>query len=197
VKSTLLATREPTLEEDSCEAVLCKIHIAGFQPLYNGCFYRKPDHHLEAVCGLYNAVSKVTSRSCFPNNLITGDFNLPHINWDLCNNENKYHMHNNQQYGTVLNQALLDMINHHSLSQCVKDPTRNSKILDQVHTTNPDLVKSTIICEGMSDHDLVVTELVLKIKPPKKKPRKIFLFKRPDVGSLRDNISKFRSTPTH
>lgn len=58
------------------------------------------------------------------------------------------------------------MINHHSLSQCVKDPTRNSNILDQVHTTNPDLVKSTIICEGMSDHDLVLTELDLKIKSP-------------------------------
>ena len=41
----------------------------------------------------------------------------------------------------------------------------------------------------MSDHDLVNSELDLKIKPPKKKPRKIFLFKRADVDRLRDNIS--------
>ena len=41
----------------------------------------------------------------------------------------------------------------------------------------------------MSDHDLVITELDLKIKPPKKKPRKIFLFKRADVDRLRENIS--------
>ena len=41
----------------------------------------------------------------------------------------------------------------------------------------------------MSDHDLVITELDHKIKPPKKKPRKIFLFKRADVDRLRDNIS--------
>ena len=41
----------------------------------------------------------------------------------------------------------------------------------------------------MSDHDLVITELDLKIKPPKKKPRKIFLFKRADVERLRDSIS--------
>ena len=41
----------------------------------------------------------------------------------------------------------------------------------------------------MSDHDLVITELDLKIKPPKKKRRKIFLFKRADVDRLRDNIS--------
>lgn len=99
----------------------------------------------DTVCDLDNAVSKVTTSSCFPKILISGDFNLPHIIWDLYDNENKYNMHNNPQYGTVLNQALLDMINHHSLSQCVKDPTRNSNILDQVHTTNPDLVKSTII----------------------------------------------------
>ena len=128
VKNTLLATREPTLEEDSCEAVWGKIHIAGSRPLYNGCFYKKPDHHLEAVCGLDNAVSKITSSTCIPNILITGDFNLPDINWDLCDNENKYHIHNNPQYGTAINQALLDMVNHHSLSQCVQDPTRNSNI---------------------------------------------------------------------
>ena len=69
------------------------------------------------------------------------------------------------------------------------NPTRNSNILDLVLTTNSDLVKSTIICEGMSDHDLVVTKLDIKIKPPKKKQRKIFLFKRPDAERLRDNIS--------
>ena len=114
VKNSILATRESALEEDSCEAVWCKIHIAGSRPLYNGCFYRKPDHHLEAVCGLDNAVNKVTSSICIPNILITGDFNLPHINWDSCDNENKYHMHNNLQYGTAVNQALLDIVNHHS-----------------------------------------------------------------------------------
>ena len=67
-------------------------------------------------------------------------------------------MHNNPQYGTAVSQALLDMINHLSLSQCVKDRTRNSNIQDQVLTTNPDLIKSTIVCEGTSDHDLVITE---------------------------------------
>ena len=98
-------------------------------------------------------------------------------------------MHNNPQYGTAVNQALLDIVNHHSLSQCIKDPTRNSNILGLVLTTSPDLIKSTIVCEGMSDHDLVITELDLKIKPPKKKPRKIFLFKRADVDRLRESIS--------
>lgn len=108
----------------------------------------------------------------------------------LTDNENKYHMLNNPQHGTAINQALMDMVNHHSLSQCVKDPTRNSNILDVVLTTNPDLVKRTIVREGISDHDLVVTELDLKTKPPKKKLRKIFLFKGADV-------EKLISTPTH
>ena len=88
-----------------------------------------------------------------------------------------------------LHEEGLDLFDHHSLSQCVKEPTRNSNILDLVLTTSPDLIKSTIVCEGMSDHDLVITELDLKIKPPKKKPRKIFLFKRADVDRLRENIS--------
>ena len=41
----------------------------------------------------------------------------------------------------------------------------------------------------MSDHILVLTELELKTKPLKRKPRKIFLFKRADVERLRDSIS--------
>ena len=66
VKNTLLAMRESALEEESCEAVWCKIYIAGSQPFYNGCFHRKPHHHQEAVCGLDNAANKVTSSSCIP-----------------------------------------------------------------------------------------------------------------------------------
>ena len=98
-------------------------------------------------------------------------------------------MHDNTQYRPTINWALLDMVSRHPQSQCVKDPTRNCNILDLVFTTNPDLVKSTIVSEGMSDHDLVITELDLKMKPPKKKPRKVFLFKRADVERLRDSIS--------
>ena len=94
--------REPALEEDSCEAVWCKIHVSGFCPLYNCWFNRKPDHHPELVFSLDNAISKVTSSSCVPNILITGDFNLPHINWDLHDNENKYPMQDNPQYGPTI-----------------------------------------------------------------------------------------------
>ena len=159
VKDTLLATRQPPLEEDSCEAVWCKTHVAGFRPLYNGCIYRTPDHHPDSVFRLDNSLSKITSSSCIPSVLITGDFNLPHINWDPCDNEHKYHMQDNPQYGPRINQALLDMVNRHPLSQCVKDPTRNCNILDLVFITNPNLIKSTIV----NDHDLVITELDLKI----------------------------------
>ena len=55
------------------------------------------------------------------------------------------------------------MVNRHSLSQCVKDSTRICKILDLVFSTNPNLIKSTIVSEGMNGHDLVITEIDLKI----------------------------------
>ena len=47
----------------------------------------------------------------------------------------------------------------------------------------------------MSDHDLVITELDLKMKPPKKKPRKIFIFKRADVDvySISNYLEALRS----
>ena len=56
-------------------------------------------------------------------------------------------------------------------------------------TTNPDLVKSTIVSKGMRNHSLVITELYSKIKPPKKEPREIFLFKKADIERLKDSIS--------
>ena len=59
--------------------------------------------------------------------------------------------------------------------------------LDFYH--KPDFVKNTIVSEDMSDQILVLTELELKTKPLKRKPRKIFLFKRADVERLRDSIS--------
>ena len=59
--------------------------------------------------------------------------------------------------------------------------------LDFYH--KPDFVKNTIVSEDMSDHILVLTELELKTKRPKRKPRKIFLFQRADVERLGDSIS--------
>jgi len=41
----------------------------------------------------------------------------------------------------------------------------------------------------MRNHSLVITELYSKIKPPKKEPREIFLFKKADIERLKDSIS--------
>ena len=98
-----------------------------------------------------------------------------HIDWNLEDCENKYTIKENPQYGTAANQALLDLAHRHSLSQCVKEPTKGNNVLDLVFTNNPDLVENSEVIAAMSDHDIVITDLNLKIQPSKKKTKESVL----------------------
>ena len=124
-----------------------------------------------------------------PNVLLTGDFNLPHINWDTEDHENKFYIQQNPQYGHEVNQAMLDLVNRNSLSQHSNKPTRGTNILDLVLTTNPSLVTDSQVKDGTSDHDIVITDLDLKRRPQKKNPQKIYIYKRADTDSLKKVIS--------
>ena len=102
----------------------------------------------------------------------------------------------------------MDLVNDHSLSQCEQDPTCENNILDLLFTTNPDLVRSAKVDAGMSDHRVVIAELDLKAKLNKKKPGKVYLYKKMcgereqltqcfpqfnDDSSLEDTWSAFNS----
>ena len=190
VKNNLTASRELDLEREELESAWCKLQISGSKTLYNCCFYRKPDHHKEPIEHLDETIEDVTSNTNVPCIVVTGDFNLPHIDWDLEDCKSKYSVKENPQYGTAANQALLDLAHRNSLSQCVKEPTRGKNILDLVFTNNPDLIKNSEVIAGMSDHDIVITDLNLKIQPIKKKQRKVFFYKKANVEALKKVIQQ-------
>ena len=77
---------------------------------------------------------------------------------------------------------------NHSIFQDVKQPTRKGKILDLVLTTNPNLVKNDQVVNGMSDHDAVLVDITLKPSINRKQPRKVFLFKKGDIESARNDL---------
>ena len=189
VSSDILATEEGSLQRDGLEAVWCRIHITGCKPLYNGCIYRQPSNNSEPIIVLDETLATITSKNSLPNVLLTGDFNLPHINWDTEDHENKFSIQQNPQYGHEVNQAMLDLVNRNSLSQHSNKPTRGTNILDLVLTTNPSLVNDIQVEDGMSDHDIVITDLDLKRRPQKKNPRRIYIYKRADTDSLKKVIS--------
>ena len=190
VKNNLIASRELELEREELETVLCKLQISRSKMLYNCCFYRKPDHHKEPIEHLDETIANATSNTNVPCIVVTGDFNLPHIDWDLEDCKSKYTIKENPQYGTAENQALLDLAHQHSLSQCVKEPARGNNILDLVFTNNPDLVENSEVIAGMSDHDIVITDPNLEIQPSKKKQRKVFFYKKANVEALKNNIQQ-------
>ena len=89
-----------------------------------------------------------------------------------------------------INNNFIEIIEEHSLDQVVQEPTRQSNILDIVLTTIPSLVKSVIVEPGMSDHDLVVTDLNIQIKAKKVFPRKVLLYQKGDMDSLKAKLNE-------
>jgi hypothetical protein len=64
------------------EIAWTKIQLKGCKALYTGCFYRKPHNEPSALENLNNSLSRLTHNSTLPNVILTGDFNLPDIDWD-------------------------------------------------------------------------------------------------------------------
>lgn len=173
---------------DGLEAAWCKIYIAGCRAIHIGCVYRQPSENLEPVDRLSETLLSITSNAndSLPNILLTGDFNLPHINWDIEDGENKFSIRPSPQlYGNAVNEAMLDLVNQNSLSQVTNKPTRGDNILDLVLTTSPDLIRSIGIEEGMSDHDIVIVDLNLKVKPQRKRSRRVYIYKKADTDNLK------------
>ena len=99
---------------------------------------------------------------------MSGDLHLPNINWNTCTTSP------NPQYGKTINEGLLNILNDHSLSQHVKEPTRCNNILDVFLTTYSDIVNSVKVIPGMSDHQAVVV---------------VYCFKKGDMNAVKSDLN--------
>ena len=81
VRKDTVCSGEDTLDTD-CEIAWTKIQLKGCKALYTACFYRKADNEPSALENLNNSLSRLTHNSTLPNVILTGDFNLPDIDWD-------------------------------------------------------------------------------------------------------------------
>lgn len=123
--------------------------------------------------------------------LLTGDFNIPNINWS-----------NNTvlPYASHMQTArkLLQITNDHSLKQIVGEPTRKQgdakNILDLVLTNNPDMIHATQVVPGISDHDIVITDLILKPRKKRLQKRKIYLRKKANTDEIKSDMTSFCDT---
>ena len=170
----------------NCEIVWTKINIQGSQPLYLGSYYRQPSSTIEIMEELEKSIEAITisNNGRLPNIILSGDFNLPSIDWETNT------VRDNPQYGQAINSKLVEIANNNDLIQMVTEPTRGNNILDLLFTTNPALVEHIEIHPGMSDHNIVITDVNLRARTVMKKPRKVHLFKKADMGSLDKDIEQ-------
>ena len=94
-------------------------------------------------------------------------------------------------------QQLLDIIGEHCLTQVVNIPTHNGKALDLLFTNAQSPVNRVngMFSIGKADHDIVYVEYDMKAKKIKRASRKIYIYKRADMVSLKDHMAQFPPPP--
>ena len=182
-KGDLVVTHRPDLDVDT-EILWAQLEIAGSKPLLIGVFYRPqitklPEH--DYLMKLHESLGKIdhTKRQQL---WLAGDFNLPGIHWPTQSTIPG-------GYKPGLSKEMINMVSDIGLEQMVIEPTRKGNILDLFLTTHPSLVEKSVVLPGMSDHD-GIPSVVLSTKPRKIKqpPRKIYVFKRADSNSMKEDL---------
>eukprot|EP00111_Clytia_hemisphaerica_P014427 TCONS_00042481-protein len=179
------------INHESCEVVSLKIET--FQkPIIITSYYRTPSREID-IKGIETLASICKKYKDNPV-WIGGDFNLPDIDW--ASNSIADH-----QYPKKLNEAYLELFDKGNLVQLVDFTTRENATLDILLTNRPTFLENCEQLAGFGDHDTaILTDIIChpqKIKPVQ---RKVFVWKRADIASLRkditDNLAKITSMET-
>ena len=165
IHEDLPVSDEQSYDEHYCQAVVCTIKSSN---TILACVYRPPDttddSNRELLEFLSSYIHKV-SNGDHMDIIITGDINLPGINWhDLT-------IKRDSDFKSA--QALMSFMTEHLLSQYVDTPTRGKNVLDLLLTNNSHLtLHITAEDTCLSDHRLVtvLTKQSMKPLPPKPKP---------------------------
>ena len=142
------------------ETIFVKVPILNKAPLIVCCAYRPPDFSHDQCLQMCNEIREIKDKFKKSVFWLSGDFNLPDIDWTSSTITN-------HQYSNPINQLFLDLANDLGLSQTVEQPTRGTNILDLFFTNNLDLIQKSSVVPGVSDHDAVLTESKLFIKRKK------------------------------
>ena len=182
-----LAMSEVHVKDPECPMVLANITLKDKTNITIGAFYRQPNTSLADIESLVTYVMDVRgNKTRVPEMIIGGDFNLPSIEWG-----DKVKTRDPPSYGREINSRFIDVCDELGLIQVVRDPTRENNILDLMLVTSPDRCVDIQVNPGISDHDAVCLTYKGRVKINKKKPRTVFLFKRADMSSLKEDLKLY------
>ena len=180
-RSTLIVTAIEIINKN-CEFVLARLQVVGHPDLLIGSIYRHTNSDPSSLHALYDNIAHVTRGERCPNMIIAGDFNLPDTNWD------SHSIAPAPQYGRVVNETGLKVMNSLFLTQMVNEPTRGRNTLDLLFSSAPDLIRNVSVRPGISDHCSVIAEISLTARTTKKPARKVFMYGRADQTLLREDL---------
>ena len=109
--------------------------------------------------------------------ILCGDCNCPHINWDT-------HSVPPSFPDREVQEALVDLAADHHLTQIHQTPTMGDNLLDLVFATNESLIKQSSNILGISDHDMVITDSLVKPCKTRKHLRKCYNFRKVNWHAL-------------
>jgi len=176
-------TSEINQGSSNCEIVWTELQSQNEKSIILVSFYRPPNTGVETLQELRKSLENLPKNSEDKIIILAGDFNLPHINWK----NNTIKPGGNQ---LQLHQELLDIVDDFGLEQMQTNPTRQDNVLDLYFTNIPSLVKSCETIPGISDHDMLVIDSDLKPTYNKPKRRKVYIYKRAEMNTIKQNMTE-------
>ena len=169
----------PELDTD-CEIIWTKLHLVGNSTVYLCSYYR---HHVSDEESINQFEISVMRASSINNAslVIGGDFNFP--GWDWKTKSIKA----GAAY-TGLHHRFSDIIDNIGLVQIVEEPTLKNNVLDLILTNRPNKVLRVDVLPGVSDHDIVFTELDMRPVKQKQKPRQIPIYRKAEWEPMKEDM---------
>ena len=186
VKSCYISQEGPC--DPNCENICVEIMLQQKRKLIMSVFHRQPNGSTDQLLSFEN--STVNNKVGMSPNTITmigGDFNCGDVDWETLSV-------NPGSHTKTAHETLLNIVGDHHLTQVVHEETRQSRTLDLFLVTHPGWVKSTNVIPGMSDHDIVVTDVNINLVKQKRVPRSIHLYAKADWEKVKVTASKFRDS---
>ena len=183
IQNNLVAKAEPSLESD-CEVVWASIHIKTCKPIYVGAFYRSQSTDTSYMEHLRESLDKLPNHAYV---WLMGDFNLPDVHWV----DNTFKPGGRYPGPSKKMMEIADNMNY---QQIVDKPTRGNNILDLCFTSMPTLVQDVDVIAGISDHEIVRIDTLIKPQRSRPPKRKVYLFKRADMEGLVDELNELNNS---
>ena len=181
INSEFDSTEVNSLQTD-CEIVWVELTIQNSRKLLLSSFYRPQPNDDVSLEKLNQSLKRLNpnSKSII---IVSGDFNLGHIDWtssSIIPGKPNVKQH----------QDILDIIADHSLTQIVDKPTRNDKTLDLIITNYPSIVDNfeTIPPIGEADHDILSLEITVSLRRCKHKPRQVLKYSKANWDNIKQDL---------